>query len=304
MPHATITSEVPGQLEKSAPVPSSTEPIPNTASAPTYSSRGRANGFEYQDTFSGTCKIIGYTGEEAEDLSIPEKLNGFTVTAIGDSAFDECYSLSGNLTIPDGVIEIGRYGFYSCQNLTNITIPSSVAKIGKDAFHWCTGLTSIEVSEQNASYSSLDGVLFDKAKSKIIAFPEGSIQENYSIPDSVTTIEDNAFYWCHGLTSVTMPNSITAIGDSAFAYCISLTGSLIIPESVTTIGNEAFSFCSDIDEAAFLGNAPVTFGKLVFASCKFSFKITFDPSKSGWSVPTWNGYTVFPRESCPQGSHI
>ena len=62
------------------------------------------------------------------------------------------------------------------------------------------------------------------------------------IPDSVTSIGDNAFAWCTGLTSVTIPNSVTSIGDEAFSGCSGLT-SVTIPNSVTSIGDEAFSGC-------------------------------------------------------------
>ena len=62
------------------------------------------------------------------------------------------------------------------------------------------------------------------------------------IPDSVTSIGDNAFEWCPGLTSVTIPNSVTSIGEKAFAHCTDLT-SITIPNSVTSIGNGAFGMC-------------------------------------------------------------
>jgi hypothetical protein len=93
------------------------------------------------------------------------------------------------------------------------------------------------VDPNNPAYSSMNGVLFDKGQTTLIAYP-GGLAGNYTIPDSVTSIGDSAFYYCTKLTSVTIGNSVTSIGDYAFYYC-RLT-SVTIPDSVTSIGDSAF----------------------------------------------------------------
>ena len=113
---------------------------------------------------------------------------------------------------------IGRDAFCSCTGLTSIDIPNSVTSIGDDVFFGCTGLTAINVSADNANYSSVDGVLYNKDQTTLYNFPH-SKSGTFSIPNTVTSIWKNAFYGCVGLTSVTIPNSVTSIGDYSFAYC-------------------------------------------------------------------------------------
>jgi len=149
--------------------------------------------------------------------------------------------ITGSFTIPTSVTSIEGDAFYFCTRLTSVTIPSSVTSIG--TFDYCTRLTAITVDPANPSYSSVDGVLYDKNQSTLIQCP-GGITGSYTIPNSVTSIGDNAFN-CSGLTSVTIPSSVTSIGAYAFQSCSSLT-SVTIPNSVTSIGNYAFQSCSSL----------------------------------------------------------
>ena len=134
--------------------------------------------FEYTILEDGTAEITGYTGS-AITLEIPSKLDTYTVTSIGDSAFAYNNSLT-SVTIPDSVTRIDSGAFYECYNLTSVKIGNGVTSIGDSAFLECHSLTSV------------------------------------TIPDSVTEIGDSAFKECHSLTSITIPDSVTRIGDSAF----------------------------------------------------------------------------------------
>jgi hypothetical protein len=112
-----------------------------------------------------------------------------------------------------------------------------------NAFSGCNSLTSIIVDSQNPAYSSVDGVLFNKYITNLVAYPVGKQESTYTIPSSVISIGDNAFSNCSSLTSITIPSSVTSIGNWAFEMCESFT-SITIPSSVTSIGNWAFSGCS------------------------------------------------------------
>jgi len=140
-------------------------------------------------------------------------------------------------TIPAGVTAIGDYAFAMCTGLTGVTIPASVTSIGNNEFSGCSSLTSIIVATQNNAYSSVEGVLLNKNKTVLIAYPAGK-QGSYTIPAGVTSIGEYAFYGTN-LTSISIPNSVTSIGDNAFYHnqLISLT----LPNSVTTIGAQAFA---------------------------------------------------------------
>ena len=185
------------------------------------------------------------------------------VTSIGDYAFYSCKSLA-SITIPNSVTSIGNSAFYECSSLTSVTIPNSVTSIDKNAFYYCSSLTSINVDANNSNYSSTDGVLFNKDKTTLIECPSGK-QGVYTIPNSVTSIENGAFYSCKSLASITIPNNVTSIGNSAFYECSSFT-SVTIPNSVTSIGSEAFCKCSSLTSVT-IPNSVTSIGDSAFYYC-------------------------------------
>ena len=175
-----------------------------------------------------------------------------SVTSIGDSAFSSCTSLT-SVTIPNSVTSIGDRAFDDCTSLASVMIPNSVTSIGRYAFFDCKSLTSINVDENNANYSSQDGVLFNKGKTKLIQYPIGNTRTSYYIPNSVISIGEWAFEDCRSLTSVTIPNSVTSIDKYAFSSCKNLT-SVKIANTVTNIGEGAFSYCYSLKDVYYTGS--------------------------------------------------
>ena len=187
-----------------------------------------------------------------------------SVKSIGNSAFSLCNSLQ-SVTIQNSVKSIGDYAFSSCESLQSVTIPNSVTSIGDEAFSWCESLQSVTIPNSvrnignnafrgcnicfficNSTYFQNDDVcLFNKDKTAIVSKIKDCV--NYIIPNSVTSIGDEAFSWCESLQSVTIPNSVTSIGNLAFEECESLQ-SVTIPNSVTNIGDGAFCGCTHLDE--------------------------------------------------------
>ncbi|HXF10713.1 MAG TPA: leucine-rich repeat domain-containing protein, partial [Desulfuromonadaceae bacterium] len=108
-------------------------------------------------------------------------------------------------------------------SLTSVAIPSSVTSIGNSAFYICPGLKEINVDPQNPAYSSVDGVLFNKDRSVLIAFPGGWVGD-YTMPAGVIMVEFYAFEDCPNLTGVTVPDSVTYIAPFAFSLCGALGG--------------------------------------------------------------------------------
>jgi len=196
-------------------------------------------------------------------------------------------------TIPNIITSIGDYAFYGCTSLESIIIPNNVTSIGNGTFASSASLTTINVDAGNSTYSSQDGILYNKDKTVLVAYPAGKTGSTFVIPSGVTSIEDSAFYDCSSLRSITIPDSVTKIGRAAFYRCTSLT-SITIPASVNSIGNNAFTYCSSLASVT-IGNGVTSIGNTVFSRCTNLTSITFE---TGSNIPDANfGTTVSPEGS-------
>lgn len=206
--------------------------------------------------------ITGYTGPGGA-VVIPGSIAGLPVAVIGSSAFSNKSTIT-SVTIPLSVTNIGSYAFSHCSGLTSATIPSSVTSMGGSVFYSCSSLTTISVDIANISFSSADGVLFNKDQTSLLEYPAGK-SGNYLIPSSVATIGSWAFAECDALTSVTIPSSVTSVGDYAFAYSGVLTN-LTIQYGVVSIGSWAFAEC-DVLPSVTLPSSLTSIGNGAFFRC-------------------------------------
>ncbi len=209
----------------------------------------------------------------------------------------------GNVEIPSKVlfksktyhvIAIGIYAFRNDEGygnrLTSVTIPNSVTSIDHMAFKGCSDLIDIHVDSDNQYYSSIDGILFNKDVTILIKCPEK--KELVVIPNSVTSIGYMAFYYCRGLTSLTIGNSVTSIGDEAFYGCNRLT-SLTIGNSAS-IGREAFCGCSrlasvTIGNSETIGNSMASIGREAFSGCESLTSVTIPNSVTSIGREAFSG---------------
>jgi hypothetical protein len=212
-------------------------------------------------TMNGAITITGYSGI-GSSVSIPATMNGYPVVAIGNTAFGGDTGLTG-VTIPNSVTNIGAFAFAG-SGLTTITIPNNVIGIGQNAFASCDSLANISVGAGNPAYSSLNGVLFDKAQDTLIQFPIAQNTYNYTIPGSVSTIADNAFYGASGFASITIPNSVTSIGNDAFAFCYAQNNYYL--------------------QVYFEGNAPHVGNFAFYGDAYGGFTGNYLPGTTGWNT--------------------
>ena len=201
-------------------------------------------------TGSGEMKDWEYSSSEdwhsTKYTKIIEKViinNG--IINIGNFAFLECYYLK-SIEIPNSIISIGHYAFYECSSLESIVIPKNTKSIGNFAFIECISLTNIDVEENNNYYVSVEGVLYNKEKTNLICYPASKKEKNFIMTDSVTNLEDYAFYECNNLLSVEISNGVTSIGREVFGGCSNLEN-IRIPNSVVYIDVEAFFRCSRLE---------------------------------------------------------
>ena len=235
---------------------------------------GNGNSRIYFDTETET--ITGCS-RYVQKVEIPEEINGKRVKKIGRSAFLNCTSLE-EIIIPNSIETIGDSAFGNCASLTEITIPESVKEIGTDPFAICKNLESINVSPDNKYYRSISGVLYDGDVTTVIRCPQKA--NTIKIPNSVTSIGDDAFCDCRALEKVKMSNAITSIGTFAFARCAALN-EIIIPSGMRHIDRAAFLGCSLVEIT--IPRSVNFIGEIAFDGCEKLEKITVSPQNEHYA---------------------
>lgn len=228
-------------------------------------------------SISGTTLTISGTGP-MQDAASPSQVAWYSsreeitkvvvsagVTTIGDYAFYNFENLE-SITLPANITKIGKKSFDDCSKLTSITLPASVTEIGEDAFYGCTSMK--QYISNSSEFKAVNGVLFNKDQTKLIAYPAGSAESSYTIPNSVEEIGNSAFYKAQALSSITFPDSCTTFGYNAFKQtawltlaknnstdkiivvndCVvdgnDATGNIVLGENIKKIAKGAFFFSS------------------------------------------------------------
>lgn len=248
------------------------------------------------DATTGTIKK--YNGNDTV-VVIPPTISSWPVTKIGEDAFQDNTTIT-SVTIPASVTEIGANAFAGCTNLTsvhyagdwsNLTIQSGNPAVQDAAnaplfdFAFTPDNTAVIVINYKYNGAAADVTIPSRYQGKPVttighaAFFNSAVT-SVTIPDSVTSISDEAFINCPKLTNISIPNSVTYIGFSAFSSCTSLK-SITLPSSLSFISGALFLGCSQLT-TIHIPVSVTSIGNNAFADCPSLMTVTYPGSKTQW----------------------
>ena len=195
------------------------------------------------------------------------------VKVIGKRSFRDCDNLM-NIVLQDGLETIEEAAFETADTFSEIIIPQTVILIEGNPFEYAFGLERVSVDPANQYYSSIDGVLFDIKNQKLVCYPKIKNEVEYFIPEGTRIIGQSAFSWNVGTTKIHFPESLTEIQDSAFYYCSyfsfpDLTG------HIKRIGDFAFSDCKAIERVT-ISTEIEYIGTRAFGNCDALMELTIE----------------------------
>ena len=223
---------------------------------------------------------IAYLGENTpETLTMPSDTYGICygfLRAHGGSYAE--WNLK-TLILNEGLKRINGSAFEYCSGLTEINIPSTVVYIDGDAFNACWGLTSFNVAEGNATFSSIDGVLFDDDKYELRLYPIGKPDESYTIPAGIRDVMGHAFYGASNLKQVIMPEGVSRVYSQAIREMGNLE-TIDFPSTLTELNTGTFYGCRNLKTIIIRATEVPYYGGTDLSSSNFDNTILYVPEAS------------------------
>ena len=184
-----------------------------------------------------------------------------------------CPSAKGTFAVPATVTTLSRLCFAGCVHLSRISIPASVIRLDASTFNTCPMLANIDIDARNRVYSAADGMIFDRNKTCLIAYPNAHGDVD-NIPATVTSLDKRCFEGCD-LRSVILPESVAELKDFCFEGCDSMVA-VTLPASLAKISHYAFYDCENLTSISCAAPLPPEVGRRFEA---------FDPTRCLLTVP-------------------
>ncbi len=232
----------------------------------------------------GGATLASYSNFTETIITIPQEIDGYPVKGLGDNLF---YSKTDiDPTISKVIAE-------------KIIIPASVEEVGTFAFYGCVNVKEYEVAEDSTTFCDVDGVMFDKNKTLLMAYPLASEATEYTVADGVTFIDYGAFSNCKAIEKVVLPDSLETIGEWAFAKCTNLKG-ISLPDKITKINRYTFAYCVNLTDIKW-STSLETLEKGAFGGCTSLTEITLPDSIIGIGQGVFSDCTGLTKVNLPEG---
>lgn len=220
--------------------------------------------FAYTHLNDETIKIYDCS-DNKKVITVPSEIDGYKVLSIDTGTFSQCANVE-HIIISNGIECIHDFAFEDCISLKQLDLPESIQSIGDYVLDACNALECINIDPDNSTFSSLNGVLFDKKQEVLHCYPANKQEKTYIAPDTLKFINGAAFWYNNILEHIYLPNQLEAIGSEAFRGCNSLID-IVIPNSVKAIGYSAFQDCTELQKVK-LSNSLSEIPSSIFENCK------------------------------------
>ena len=222
------------------------------------------DGVTYQVTRIGKYAFHGCN--ELTLIDIPEG-----ITSIGTFAFNGCTRLE-NVDLPNSLVTLETFAFYSCYSFTSFHVPRNLTEIAYNALMSCKNIAYYTCSSFNTKYKAVDGILYSKDLTTLVAYPCAATATSFDIPTTVTALHDYCFSQNNNLVAVNIPETVTWMGMNIFRDCQNIV-EIDIPDGVTHMGVTVFGGCTSLIRVHLPANLD-TIMNSTFSGCTMLTEVT------------------------------
>lgn len=222
------------------------------------------DGITYQVTRIGKNAFQGC--KELTLIDIPEG-----ITTIGTFAFNGCTKLE-NVDLPNSLVTLESFAFYACQSFTSFHVPRNLTDIAYNALMSCRNIAYYTCSSFNNHFKAVDGILYSKDLTTLVAYPFAATATTFDIPSHVTKLHDYCLSSNSNLVAVNIPETVTWMGMNIFRDCVNIA-EIDVPDGVTHMGVTVFGGCTSLTRVHLPANLD-TIKSSTFSGCTLLTEVT------------------------------